>query len=156
MSDEMVREVDNSNGLLSDSFVWITNRTEAPFITIDAHSRFYVSAPARKLLGLPNGEFSLYLGFDYESKRIGIANPRKVRIPGMIPYTFDKRSYSKAKMFVKKTNIKDMLPVRFVYEGTDVKKLKEDVKKLSKDEERTPKVTEGAFVFKLEDWARVQ
>lgn len=109
----------------SEGFVWISNESSFPYVTIDSHQRLYISSPAKKLLNLPEGKvnFRLITGYDFANNRIVLAKPEIVRVPNVKPFKFDKRSYSKAKTFVEKARLGGMLPVRFKYVGKDFSEL---------------------------------
>lgn len=100
---------------------WISNERPPahPYVSIDKQQRLYISAPARELLNVPNGQFHLIAGFDHVNKRIVLAKPEVVRVTDVKPFKFDKRPYSRAKTFVEQANIEAELPVRFTYVGRD-------------------------------------
>lgn len=101
-------------------FKWISNIDELPYVTIDAHQRLYISKPARELINVQGGmHFRLIAGYDFANHRIVIAKPDVVRVPDVIPFNFDKRSYSKVKSFVENARLGGHLPLRFVYAGKD-------------------------------------
>lgn len=101
-------------------FIWISNESKIPYVTIDAHKRLYISTPARKLLGVEGGShFRLITGYDFANHRIVIAKPEIVRIPDVVPFNFDKRSYSRVKPFVDNARLDGSLPIRFLYVGKD-------------------------------------
>lgn len=105
----------------TEGFVWITNRTTQPYVTIDSQQRLYISSPAKDLMGIPKGryKFSLIAGYDFANHRIVLAKPEIVRVPNIEPYSFDKRSYSGVKGFVSRARLEEMLPIRFIYVGKD-------------------------------------
>lgn len=118
-------------------FEWIPSKSEHPYVTIDRNNRLYISKPARELLKVPDGSFYLQIGFDSGTRRIGLARPyTSPDLP--TPFKFDKRAYSKAKHFVERARLRDVLPCRFLYLG-----LGEEV-----DADLYPP---GVHIFELED-----
>ena len=103
----------------ASKLVWITNKSTIPYVTIDSNQRLYISSPARELLNVPNGQFRLIAGYDVVNKRIVLAKPDVVRVPDVVPFNFDKRSYSYVKPFVEQAKLAGKLPVRFLYVGKD-------------------------------------
>lgn len=100
------------------NFTWISNVSDKPYITIDSHERLYISSPARDLIGVKGGRhFKLVAGYDFTSGRIILAKPENVGALNILPFNFDKRSYSRVKPFVEKAQIKDKLPTRYYYVG---------------------------------------
>ncbi len=102
-------------------FKWISNETKPVYISVDKQYRLYLSQGTRELLGLnPKEKVRLFCGYDLVNHRIVVAKPGIVNVPNVKPFPFDKRSYSKAKAFVKNTGLKDdRLPIRFDYVGED-------------------------------------
>lgn len=105
--------------MVKANFEWISNISKEPYVSIDAMKRLYISKPARELADLPDGEFSLMIGFDHANKRIVLGKPEHVKPANNRPFYFDRRSYSKVTRFVDVARINDILPVRFYYSGKD-------------------------------------
>lgn len=107
------------NATTRTNFEWITNRSTTPYVTIDSQQRLYISKPVKDLLNLPDGKFRLIVGYDFANNRIVLGKPEIVRVPNVRPFRFDKRSYSHAKHFVERANLRGKLPIRFTYVGRD-------------------------------------
>src|SRR5699024_6076384 len=100
------------------NFTWISNVSDKPYITIVSHELLYISSLARDIIGVKGGRhFKLVAGYDFTNGRIILSKPEHVGALNILPFNFDKRSYSRVKPFVEKAQIKDKLPTRYYYVG---------------------------------------
>lgn len=86
-----------------------------PAITVDKMGRIYLNAALRKKLGCNDKEIEMYLFFEPETRRIGIA---KEGPSNYKPFKFDNRSYTQAQDFLNENDIEYRQgAVRYVYDG---------------------------------------
>lgn len=79
------------------SIEWLSSHSRDAYITLDSQNRIYISAAARKAIGLPDKTpFHLAIGYDADARRLVVARPEDVKTDGVDPFKFDSRSYSKA------------------------------------------------------------
>lgn len=70
-------------------------------ITIDHQGRIYLSKALQRELNCEGKGIKLYLGYDAETKRIGLAKPEEVQLPQHRPIRFDKhRGYASVRSFL--------------------------------------------------------
>lgn len=120
------------------SFEWISNNIFGEsYITVDSQLRFYISSGARDVMRLGKKlPAKLIVGYDIVNKRLIFAKPEVVRAANIKPFSFDRRSYSSARSFIKKVGIPtNELPQTYVYIGKEY-----------------GEYPEGAFAFQLEDF----
>ncbi|QJC97148.1 hypothetical protein HC660_26740 [Bacillus mojavensis] len=101
---------------------WISNdfeRNLKAYITIEKQRRLFISAGARRIIGLPtDGPFYLTVAYDAEEKRIVVGKPELVNQPDVKPFKFDKRGNVSAIPFLRKVGIDfDSLPQRYYLIG---------------------------------------
>ncbi|MEC0211850.1 hypothetical protein P4H70_23185 [Paenibacillus ehimensis] len=91
-------------------------RTKGMYITADRQERITLSTELQKELDHTTG-MALYLYFDEEDRRIGISKSGSAE---HVPYTFDKRGYSKVPDFLERCGIDTSeQSIKFIYEGTE-------------------------------------
>lgn len=119
----------------NESFRWITNGP-APYITVDALKRLYLSSGCASELGL-KPPLPLFVGYDAVNKRLIVAKPNVVKAVNVRPFMFDKRRYASARAFIRTLQIADAdLPQRYEYIGRDYSEY-----------------PQGSHVFQLSDFA---
>lgn len=104
------------------ALTWISNdfeRNTKAYITIEKQRRLFVSAGARRVIGLPtDGPFYLSVAYDAAEKRIVDGKPELVKQPDVKPFKFDKRGNVSAWPFLRKIGIDfDKLPQRYYLIG---------------------------------------
>lgn len=106
------------------AFEWFDNRVgyRNAFVSIDRLKRMHVSSGTRDMLKVNKGEpISLYVGYDAETKQIGIAPVTDVKLSDTRPMKFDgSRYYSSANALIARYQ----LPAdgsRYYYIGKDDK-----------------------------------
>ncbi|MEK3817442.1 hypothetical protein [Bacillus sp. FSL K6-1284] len=104
------------------ALTWISNdfdRNTKAYITIEKQRRLFISAGARRVIGLPtDGPFYLSIAYDAAEKRIVAGKPELVNHPNNVPFKFDKRGNVSAWPFLRKIGINvDMLPQRYYLIG---------------------------------------
>ncbi|MCV9371111.1 hypothetical protein OIO07_23155 [Bacillus paralicheniformis] len=104
------------------ALTWISNdfdRNTKAYITIEKQRRLFISAGARRVIGLPtDGPFYLSVAYDAAEKRIVVAKPELVKQPDVKPFKFDKRGNVSAWPFLRKIGINiDKLPQRYYLIG---------------------------------------
>ncbi|WVP26818.1 hypothetical protein V2177_07500 [Bacillus licheniformis] len=104
------------------ALTWISNdfeRNTKAYITIEKQRRLFVSAGARRVIGLPtDGPFYLSVAYDAAEKRIVVGKPELVKQPDVKPFKFDKRGNVSAWPFLRKIGIDfDKLPQRYYLIG---------------------------------------
>jgi hypothetical protein len=95
---------------------------EELIITLDKSKRIYLSKPVQEFFGVddPDKSLTVYLGYDSVNKRICLAKPDVVRIPGKRPVTFGKFKFISARRFIDRFQI-DLTdaPLHYRYVGQD-------------------------------------
>lgn len=101
------------------TFQWISADSAEPYITIDNQQRLYLSAGARKTIGVDTRS-RIIVGYDKANKRVVIAKPEVVRVPNIRPFLLDKKAYCSARAIVQAIDFDyEDLPLRFAYVGRD-------------------------------------
>ncbi|MEC1507071.1 hypothetical protein P9D42_15630 [Bacillus haynesii] len=104
------------------ALTWISNdfeRNTKAYITIEKQRRLFISAGARRMIGLPkDGPFYLSVAYDAAEKRIVVGKPELVNQPDVKPFKFDKRGNVSAIPFLRTVGIDfDKLPQRYYLIG---------------------------------------
>ncbi|OYD08522.1 hypothetical protein [Paludifilum halophilum] len=89
-------------------------------LTIDKAGRIYLNKALQQELDAVDKTVKLYIAYDPEKKRIGLAKPEDVDLEGVIPLTFGKdRSYASARGFLSRFRIEQNESRKYVYSGTE-------------------------------------
>lgn len=88
-------------------------------VTIDKHRRMFINKATQRELGCEEAPISLYIGYDQENKRIGLAKPDDVKISGKKPTQFDKRGYASVRGFLDKHRLPYDKSYHYVYDGRE-------------------------------------
>lgn len=75
-----------------------------PFITLDAHRRFYFNASMRKMFGL-KAYSRVAIGYNAAEKTLAILTKHLDRVPANFSSVLDKRHYASARKFVAEHRI---------------------------------------------------
>ena len=91
-------------------------------ITLDKNKRLTLSRSAQKFFGVeePGKTLTVYLGYDSVNKRICMAKPEIVKLPGVQPVTFGRFKFISARRFVDRFKI-DLTdaPLHYEYVGRE-------------------------------------
>lgn len=92
---------------LTQSFEFFSNvgiKYLRKYLSVDKHGRLYLSEGTKELMGIRNEDLpiKLYIGYDKVKKCIGLAKPEDVRLPDVIPFTFNgERTYASVRSFLQ-------------------------------------------------------
>lgn len=98
---------------------WLSSEVErsSPFITLDTQQRMYFNAGTRKLL---QGTDRVQVGYDFDNKRILIADAKSIRPVNVKPHKIDGRGYTSARAILDTIAIDESeLPLKYKYVGKD-------------------------------------
>lgn len=98
---------------------WLSSEVETstPFITLDSQLRMYFNAGTRKLIGDTK---RVQVGYDFDNKRILIADAQFIRPVNVKPHKIDARGYASARAIIDTIALKEAdLPKKYQYVGKD-------------------------------------
>lgn len=89
-------------------------------ITIDRLGRLYLNKKLQEELGCVDKTIKLYIAYDPETKRIGLAKPGEIELEDVTPLTFGKdRAYASARGFLSRFQIDHREARKYVYVGKE-------------------------------------
>ena len=96
-----------------------TSHSRTAKVLIDKHDRISLSKATRDMLGIDGIPSYLYVFYDADLKRIGLAKPDIARMTDVKQHKFDTRGYASAKSIIAKYNLDNRESIVYEYDGKE-------------------------------------